>query len=419
MNLAAVPVIDIAPFCSTKPDLEARKSEVAKEVKTACEKCGFFYVQNHGIPPALIRDVFRLSRIFFEELSAEQKNSVDARSSEAFRGYISQTTGLHTCNPKENEAFGSPRNQKDHKESFTIGADSCSEGGSFSSPMHGENNWPDETSCPQLEGFRSTLEAYWRAMLELSRAISQALARSLSLTADDFFLPYLTDPCAQMVLLRYPVADSNLLIETKKRKRSTNEKKIGCGAHTDCGFLTILATDTLPGLQVQHADRTSGKNRDGWIDVPVVGQGPEYPFVEGEGGPKDDFSFVVNLGDMAQRWSNERYQSTWHRVHLPVETESAADDASSSQNRPPARFSIPFFCNCNFDTPVDARDLLSAAAGVEEKATEARAAGAGGGDGDVQEAGAAAGAQARTMTALHEPTTAGTYIMEKLGLMRT
>jgi hypothetical protein len=322
-----------------------------------------------------------------------------------------------------------------------------------------------------------------------------------------------------MVLLRYPVRkdqarDGALLTSpTKKLKSDSQRHKIGCGAHTDCGFMTILATDTIPGLQVrvnhqrviqrvglnnrramwiaivrvgastlcveseekqnahgtttpshttpyttphtttpqvQHADGKSGANGDGWIDVPVVGEcGPEYPFKSPEGGvgggdgsgggsdsvgggaggsggagdagesPSADYAFVVNLGDMAERWSNDRYKSTWHRVHLydedaekdggGPETGStgstgragSAGSAGSSNTAPaPARYSIPFFCNCNFDTPIDGRDLLAA--------TDV------GGDASTT-AGAAGGAQG----VHHEPTTAGKYIMEKLGLMRT
>ena len=49
-------------------------------------------------------------------------------------------------------------------------------------------------------------------------------------------------------------------------------------------------------------------------------------------------SFVINIGDMLQRWSNDQFRSTVHRV---VNREGRE------------RFSIPFFFEPNFDTVVE------------------------------------------------------------------
>ena len=82
---------------------------------------------------------------------------------------------------------------------------------------------------------------------------------------------------------------------------------------TDCGFLTILTQDS-PGLEVKDPQT------DEWKPVKVL-----------------ENMFVVNLGDMAARWTNDAYKSTKHRVY--------------NQNDS-IRYSIPFFCNCNFEAPV-------------------------------------------------------------------
>lgn len=63
----------------------------------------------------------------------------------------------------------------------------------------------------------------------------------------------------------------------------------GCGAHSDYGVLTLLATDGTPGLQIQ--------GRNGWVDVTAL-----------------PGTIVVNLGDMLERWTNGMFKSTVHRV---------------------------------------------------------------------------------------------------------
>src|SRR5205085_599452 len=64
------------------------------------------------------------------------------------------------------------------------------------------------------------------------------------------------------------------------------------GAHTDYGTVTMLLADDVPGLQVF----TGGE----WHDISV---------------PRG--TLVCNIGDMLERWSNDRWTSTLHRVTPP------------------------------------------------------------------------------------------------------
>ena len=69
-----------------------------------------------------------------------------------------------------------------------------------------------------------------------------------------------------------------------------DEAQIGAAEHTDYGTITILWQDDVGGLQV--------KNRAGeWIDAPCI-----------------EDTFVINIGDMLARWSNDLFVSTPHRV---------------------------------------------------------------------------------------------------------
>jgi isopenicillin N synthase-like dioxygenase len=71
--------------------------------------------------------------------------------------------------------------------------------------------------------------------------------------------------------------------------------QLRAGAHTDYGCMTILRTEDAPGgLQVQTR---AGE----WVDVHAV-----------------PGSFVVNLGDMMARWTNDRWPATLHRVAVPL-----------------------------------------------------------------------------------------------------
>ncbi|EUC31203.1 hypothetical protein COCCADRAFT_6874 [Bipolaris zeicola 26-R-13] len=88
-------------------------------------------------------------------------------------------------------------------------------------------------------------------------------------------------------------------------------KRFSCGAHTDYGCVTLLLSDDTPNaLQIQLKDGT-------WLDAdPVPG------------------AFVVNIGDMIERWTNGLWKSTLHRV------------IHRTGDR--YRISVPFFYEPNF-----------------------------------------------------------------------
>ena len=48
---------------------------------------------------------------------------------------------------------------------------------------------------------------------------------------------------------------------------------------------------------------------------------------------------IVNLGDLMQRWTNDRWRSTMHRVVATAQ--------------PGSRLSIPFFHNANWDARIE------------------------------------------------------------------
>ncbi len=196
-----------------------------------------------------------------------------------------------------------PGQPADIKESFYTGVDRDASDPLVraGTPNHGPNQWPDEALAP---GFRAAVQAYDAAVCSLSHRLMQIVALGLGLSADHF-VRYMQDPMPVLRLLHYP-----------PQPATAKPGQIGCGAHTDWGGITVLAQDDAGGLQLQSL---GGE----WIEAePVEG------------------SVVVNLGDLMQRWTNDRYRSTLHRV---INRHSGRD-----------RYSIAYFFDIDYHAEVSA-----------------------------------------------------------------
>ncbi|MHB1228875.1 MAG: 2OG-Fe(II) oxygenase family protein [Halothiobacillus sp.] len=92
------------------------------------------------------------------------------------------------------------------------------------------------------------------------------------------------------------------------------DEKMKIRTHTDYGCLTLLAQDAVGGLEVKP------KGKD-WTTV-------SYELD----------TFIVNIGDLMQQWSNNVFQSTPHRVVPPLGKH---------------RYAIPFFLEPNSKTRIE------------------------------------------------------------------
>jgi isopenicillin N synthase-like dioxygenase len=268
-----IPVIDIAPLLDG-----TGKQAVAREIRWALSNAGFMYVKNHGIAPGFVDQVFDVTRRFFDLPMQAKMDLHVSKSGEALRGYI--------------EPFGEntdPAKTKDLKECFDIGPERTAHQG----PFFGPNQWP-----AALPEFQELTYSYHQKMVTLSRQLLQGIAISLDLP-EDHFEALMQDPISIQRLLHYPPQNGMI-----------DEKIIGIGAHTDYGNLTILAQDDVGGLQVM--------NREGaWVEgTPIPG------------------TFVINIGDLIQRLTNDLYLANMHRV---INTSGRE------------RYSIPFFIDADYD----------------------------------------------------------------------
>jgi isopenicillin N synthase-like dioxygenase len=167
----------------------------------------------------------------------------------------------------------------------------------------------------QLPGWHACVACYYASMERVACALMQSVARSLGLEAG-FFDSAFREGLSTLRVLRYPpraaaelasCSDANVWVEHGGARRYLTG-----AAHTDSGFLTLLAQDGVPGLQARARDGA-------WVDV-----------------PPQEGALAVNFGQVLERWSAGRIRATEHRV-----IGSGAE-----------RFSIPFFYEARSDAMI-------------------------------------------------------------------
>ncbi len=134
-------------------------------------------------------------------------------------------------------------------------------------------SWPDAS-------FRETAVGFYRASLAAAYRVLAIMAACLSLPADFFA----TRHTGQNVTLRWLHYPANL---------TPRGAQLGAGAHTDYGSITLLFQDDVGGLEVRGLDGS-------WRRAPPV-----------------PGCTLINTGDLMERWTNDRFRSTPHRV-LPI-----------------------------------------------------------------------------------------------------
>lgn len=236
--------------------------------------------------------MFAESKRLFELPQDEKLTLYDAKMS---RGY--QALGSETLDPVLSK-------HGDSKEGFYIGNHIPPSDPRYNpAKLKGPNVWPTDDNC-SLENpsqFVDTMQEYHKRASAVGLQVIQLLALALGLPDRHDLDHNFTENWATVRLLHYAAVQSQ-----------PKEGLFACGAHSDYGMITLLLTDENPGLQIL----SNGQ----WVDVP----------------PKADL-FVVNLGDMLERWTNGMFRSTMHRVVTTGDEE---------------RYSIPFFFEPNFDAEV-------------------------------------------------------------------
>ncbi len=265
-----IPVLDLSSLVSGQDT-----SDLEKQFAEAYGETGFAYVTRHGIDAGLRAAVFDASKRFHALPAAEKQGlSLDKNH----RGYIAINTSTDVTSDLADVT------KPNQSASFMImREDAVSDENIY---LSGPNKWPD------LDGFRTTCEAYMRAMTLLAQRLMGLALASIGAT-DRTILQAFETPTIWLRLLHYPPQPAR-----------APDDLFGSAPHKDFGCLTLLAQDDVGGLQVQTP---AGQ----WVDVP----------------PRED-AFIVNVGDMLHRLSNGKLLSTPHRV---INTSGRE------------RYSVPFF----------------------------------------------------------------------------
>ncbi|KAL6638618.1 hypothetical protein ACP70R_023729 [Stipagrostis hirtigluma subsp. patula] len=253
---ATIPVIDLSA---------ADAPGVVAQVKAAAETVGFFQVVNHGVPGELLAEMLAAIRRFNEQ------------PPEAKRPYYTRELSRKVRFNSNFDLFQSPA-----------------------------ANWRDTLFCeaaPEPPHPEELPAAVRHVMLEYGGAMRAVAARVLALLSEALGL-------GRHHLGEMGCAEGLSVVSNYYPPCPEPHLTMGCSAHSDPSFLTVLLRDAMPGLQVLQAGT--------WVEVPADVPG----------------ALLINIGDLLELVSNGRFKSVEHRV-------------VANQSRDRGRVSVACFCNAD------------------------------------------------------------------------
>jgi isopenicillin N synthase-like dioxygenase len=285
-----LPIIDIGPWSSGNVDDRRR---VAAEVDAACCEIGFFLVTSHGVDPGLIARMYDVTKRFFA-LPDGSKARWSSPTGNSYRGWAVRGAPGPNAGVRLRESYEVCRYDS---------ADELAAVGYEQRWLDGfdPNIWPDDPP-----DFRAVWSEYYVAMRDLGGRLLSICAAGLGLDAA-WFADKFDRETSYLSGNLYPA------------ELEPTGDSLRFGAHTDIGSLTILYQDGGPG-GLQVLDRLGR-----WCDVAEV-----------------PGTYVVNLGDMLAKWTNDRWVATMHRVVRPRPSDA-----------PENRLSLPYFQHPNFDALIE------------------------------------------------------------------
>ena len=299
-----VPIIDIGPALGGS---DTARRVIAQEIAVACENIGFFMVIGHGVPRTLVEEADGLSRNFFDlPMEEKMRIAVPPGKNRGYRCVGAANTAMAIKSGEGRNAIEKQAPQPDLRETLFTGAEPIPGDPYYERPgaerFFQWNVWPERPAA-----LREALVTYYASCTVLSASLMRLFALALALP-ETFFDDKIDRHVTALNSVHYPKQNSPALAG-----------QFRSGPHTDFGSLTVLATDGSPGgLQVQLEGI--------WHDVM----------------PMQD-AFIINLGDLMARWTNDRWRSTFHRVVNPPPEIAATT----------RRLSLVYFHQPNYDARIE------------------------------------------------------------------
>lgn len=275
---AVVPIIDISALFGD--DVEKRLA-TANQIGKACAEIGFFIIVGHQVDSSIVDNAWESTHKFFDNSLDYKLDFVKPQHEYPF-GYSPIGGELLSAGKAVEATDGEAKaaTPPDLKEMFSLG------------PKDPRAGFPERQFPNQPTEFAQHWELYYDTLATLAREILKAFALTLHLD-ENFFEQFVDRHASALRAIHYPAINAGA--------ESILPGQLRASAHTDYGTITILKSDG-PGLQV-----SKDKSPPTWYDVPHVADG-----------------FIINLGDLMRRWTNEQWLSTLHRVVIPSSEVTAA-----------------------------------------------------------------------------------------------
>ena len=283
-----IPVVNIAPFLEyEKTKRFDQIKDIVGEWKRAFESIGFVIVKGHCIPDSVC-DKLQEDCVTFFKSDAEKKASVDLKKGYGKGGYVGLgeevVSKTMVFNKQDAEGTGSETDQKQNvSEEKQNGKKAIPDLVETLEFIEGYDDEISQHIFPENpHTFEASVSAYWDSLRVFYRRMLHISALALGLN-EDFFDNYFAAPYERLRLAFYPAQEASKPVAGQLRY----------GPHTDYACFAIVRSDDAPGLE-------------------VLGKGGNWIPVKWQPG-----TFIVNAGDLLQRWTNDCWRSVIHRVANP------------------------------------------------------------------------------------------------------